>query len=255
MLVPRPPHADWTLANAFHGVPGPRLQIFFQQDDSSVAAEACESQRPDSLQLRSSGSNPGRRALQSVPHTVPMSEQPGQEPGTAFRRSDSQSGPLLSPIRRRRRQACHVIALCMSCQSFDSGLPLGWGSCSQPSALRSLIWSWLGLYLAAERQACAARVSCAGSSCSRQRPSGGLSMPPLQARSSHGTRDTGLPASLVWQGYSLWFLCVWAALLLKWPRCSGNTFQTCPFCHTLSASVPSSWRSRPPVCSGHTSSA
>lgn len=30
MLVPRPPHADWTLANAFHGVPGPRLQIFFQ---------------------------------------------------------------------------------------------------------------------------------------------------------------------------------------------------------------------------------
>lgn len=158
MLVPRPPHADWTLANAFHGLTGPRLQIFFQQHGSSVGAEACESQRPDSLQLRSSGSNPGRRALWLVPHTVPMSERPGQELGSAgecglampkmaFRRSNSQSGPLLGPIWRRGRQACHVIALCMSCQSFDSGLPLGWGSCSQPSVLRSLIWSWLGLFL------------------------------------------------------------------------------------------------------------
>lgn len=40
-----------------------------------------------------------------------------------------------------------VIALCMSCQSPYSGLPLGLGSCFRPLVLRSLIWSQLGFYL------------------------------------------------------------------------------------------------------------
>lgn len=81
MLVPLPLHVDQTLETAFHALP-----ILFQQhDDSSVGAKACESRRPDSLQLRSSGSNSGRRVLPWVPLTVPTSEQHGQEPGTAGR--------------------------------------------------------------------------------------------------------------------------------------------------------------------------
>lgn len=80
MLVPQPLHVDQTLEPL-----SMRFQVSSYSGMTLLLVLRPARQRPDSLQLRSSGSDSGRSVLPWAPLMVPTSEQHGQEPGTAGR--------------------------------------------------------------------------------------------------------------------------------------------------------------------------
>lgn len=97
----------------------------------------------------------GRRLGQ--PHTrVRTVVEQGRRPQTAVRQREHHQE--LARSARTRGPGRRVTASCRSCRSTCSGPPLGWGSCFQPSAPRSLAWPCLGLCLRWTQQRAQTRV-------------------------------------------------------------------------------------------------